>query len=239
MYRMDQATVTGDVVCESCGYRLTGLPIDGRCPECGTPVAESTVDSGRSMTAWETSPSWRTFAATTAACVLRPARFFRGLRSRVIDDAPARRFAARHLALASVLAATAVVGHYDLVLASPLWIVTLVGWFTALGLLATLAAGVSWLAARLTVWEASWRDMRLPAPIVRRGLDYHAAHAPVAAALPLAVVVGYRGMLLVGLDDGGGLAAYVLTLAAVTTLAAIYLFWTYWTAMRNLLHANV
>ena len=33
--------VGDDRVCRKCGYALLGLPFDGRCPECGTPVAAS------------------------------------------------------------------------------------------------------------------------------------------------------------------------------------------------------
>lgn len=30
-----------DIVCSACGYNLRGLLPDGKCPECGTPIAES------------------------------------------------------------------------------------------------------------------------------------------------------------------------------------------------------
>lgn len=30
-----------DVRCISCGYDLSGTPIGGNCPECGTPVAQT------------------------------------------------------------------------------------------------------------------------------------------------------------------------------------------------------
>ena len=33
--------VRDDRTCRTCGYQLIGLPLDGRCPECGTPVAAS------------------------------------------------------------------------------------------------------------------------------------------------------------------------------------------------------
>lgn len=33
--------VTTTARCVSCSYELRGLPVDGRCPECGTPVADS------------------------------------------------------------------------------------------------------------------------------------------------------------------------------------------------------
>ncbi len=34
-------TLTADLICARCGYNLRGLPADGRCPECFTPVARS------------------------------------------------------------------------------------------------------------------------------------------------------------------------------------------------------
>jgi hypothetical protein len=33
--------VTEDMLCVHCGYNVRGLPVDGRCPECGTPVSWS------------------------------------------------------------------------------------------------------------------------------------------------------------------------------------------------------
>ncbi len=37
----DAPAVAADVPCRRCGYNLRGLPTDGRCPECGTPVGLS------------------------------------------------------------------------------------------------------------------------------------------------------------------------------------------------------
>jgi hypothetical protein len=34
----DPAAVTNDTPCRKCGYNLRGLAVNGRCPECGTPV---------------------------------------------------------------------------------------------------------------------------------------------------------------------------------------------------------
>jgi len=36
-----QGNVQADITCRKCGYNLRGLPVDGRCPECGTPVGVS------------------------------------------------------------------------------------------------------------------------------------------------------------------------------------------------------
>jgi hypothetical protein len=33
--------IAEEIACRSCGYALRGLPLNGACPECGTPVAKS------------------------------------------------------------------------------------------------------------------------------------------------------------------------------------------------------
>jgi len=38
--------------CEDCGYLLLGLPLDTRCPECGTPVADSLPAGRRKPLDW-------------------------------------------------------------------------------------------------------------------------------------------------------------------------------------------
>lgn len=40
-------------MCRACGYNLTGLPPDGRCPECGRPVADSIGPDASPGPAWE------------------------------------------------------------------------------------------------------------------------------------------------------------------------------------------
>jgi hypothetical protein len=38
--------------CEACGYNLTMMALEGRCPECGTPVIESLGAENRAGSAW-------------------------------------------------------------------------------------------------------------------------------------------------------------------------------------------
>src|SRR5260221_5482296 len=48
------------------------------------------------------------------------------------------------------------------------------------------------VAATLTSWEAGYRGLRLPLPVVLRGLDYHAAHYLPVGLIGAGTVVGYH-----------------------------------------------
>ena len=252
----DPATLDGeaDVLCESCGYRLNGLPDDGNCPECGEPVSLSTTASPRVASAWEASPSASSFAGTSARVVFGPTEFFRTLRTRVDAEADRRskQFSRLHLAIAALLAGLAVQQHGAAVSAS--WgqgvladfgrLPGVVIWLIV-GLISFFAfIGVKALAARLTAWEANYRGLRLPKTVVRRGMDYHAASLPVVIALVLAVVLVFRACLVAGWIEEPAtylqaIYAYLGTLAGVCVAGAVYLFWTYWIGMKNMLYANV
>ncbi len=80
--------------CERCGYSLTGLPIDGRCPECGEPVAESLPDHRRpSPFAAATSVMGRFRAFFRTAAAVRNSRQFAKTTRVHVDRQEARRFA--------------------------------------------------------------------------------------------------------------------------------------------------
>jgi len=51
-----------DPWCEVCGYNLTGADPNGRCPECGKPIAESLAAGARPPTPWESRPSFLNFS---------------------------------------------------------------------------------------------------------------------------------------------------------------------------------
>ena len=233
-----------DVLCEHCGYTLNGLPPDGRCPECGQPVAESLQHSGRGLTAWESDGK---FWATTTRVVLRPSDFYRHLQTRVEEryEKAAGQFAFCHWLAAAFLSAMAAFIHYffpefgsgglDRVVSLIATVGIVLATFTGLGLI----FATTLLAAWLTTWEAGWRGYRLPRAVVLRGLHYHAAHlVPVAAAF-LLVTGGYRLLVGLGVLDYTSLVAYLIVLSAVVVVGLLYLFWTYWIGMKNMLYANV
>jgi hypothetical protein len=193
---------------------------------------------------WETH---RRFWATTRQVIFQTTQFYRTLKTRVEPQQhrAAYLFALRHWFLAGLLLAIASGLHYSLtqiptqaagaeqrLLLHLLWILLVTG------VAAFATMGVTHLAAWLTAWEARWRGLRLPQAVVLRGMCYHSAQLlPVAATLLLIVAVN-RILWTVGFAGYESLIAYLVILSAAAVLGAIYLFWTYWIGMRNMLFAN-
>jgi hypothetical protein len=95
-------------------------------------------------------------------------------------------------------------------------------------------------AARLTNWEATYRGLRLPVPVVRRGLAFHAAHYLPVAIVALVTTAAYQ--IALHLHQMYWLIhwkIYLGVLCAEVILGAAYLFNTYWIAMRNMMYANL
>lgn len=44
---VDRAIPSNRPYCHECGYELTGLPVNGTCPECGTPFQRTSVNDQR------------------------------------------------------------------------------------------------------------------------------------------------------------------------------------------------
>lgn len=75
-----------ELLCESCGYAIAGLPESGNCPECGTPILQS-LPEARTGSAWQTWTHARTPAplaawlSTSWRTVRHPGASFRTLRA--------------------------------------------------------------------------------------------------------------------------------------------------------------
>lgn len=243
MTRAASIPAESDVLCEHCGYVLNGLPPGSNCPECGKPAADS--DPGlRTPTAWERtaaegSSAVAGFFATSAAVLFRPTRFYRTLATRT-DTRRAAAFGQVYWVLSSLLLALAAYGHAEWFIfgdvrrpLDPLiWLMLAVATYGFIVL-------TNLLAARLTHWEASFRGLRLTLPVVRRGLYFHAVHYLPVAAVAAATVLAYASCIRHGnVDPVRTTTYYLYTLCGEVVLAAVYLFMTYWTAMRNTMYAN-
>ncbi|MDQ3440913.1 MAG: hypothetical protein M3478_11250 [Planctomycetota bacterium] len=230
-----------DLLCEACGYTLNGLPEDSNCPECGKPIAESArVHRTRPLWEREHAGFLRRFFSTTLDVLFRPTRFYRTLATRgSVRDA--RTFAMLHMLVTALLVSRAIVGHSRWVswafsgTAATLWRA-----FVGLSMPLTFAALmlITLLAARLTAWEAAYRGLRMPRDVVLRGLYYHAAHYVPVAAIACMTVVGYRYMVDREITTLVTLPTYLYVLSGEVILGALYLFWTYWIGMRNMMYAN-
>ena len=69
--------------CEACGYNLTGIPLEGRCPECGDPIASSLGAGARPGPPWQhrrTIGAWRAWRSSLTGALTRPTWFGRQLR---------------------------------------------------------------------------------------------------------------------------------------------------------------
>jgi rRNA maturation protein Nop10 len=68
--------------CENCGYNLTGITLDGRCPECGESAVLSLGPDVRAATPWQRHRPlgrWRALLRCSAEAGRRPASFGRQL----------------------------------------------------------------------------------------------------------------------------------------------------------------
>jgi hypothetical protein len=248
MSRAENVPRESDILCEGCGYVLNGLPAAGRCPECGKLSAESAATL-RTPPAWELGRGNRitSFFRITLACIFRPTMFFRSINV-TSAGRDSRLFARIHWLIASVLFGACGWLHADLMgglgplqLVAPAMERKLFLLSFPVFVLATylFLFAMNSIAARLTTFEATYRGIRLPRPVVLRALHYHAAHYLPVGLLGIATVGGFK-LFLLGWPLKAWLfeIAYLYVLCGAVVLSAVYLFKTYWVAMRNLMYAN-
>jgi len=87
-----RSTWSEDPTCQTCAYILTGVGMEGRCPECGQPVRDSLGSGARPGTVWQTRrrDGWFSAALKTFwAATVRAYRFGRAMR--LGGDDPAHR----------------------------------------------------------------------------------------------------------------------------------------------------
>ncbi len=92
-------------LCQVCGYTLTGMPVDGRCPECGEPVRRSEGPDVRPGAPWQHRRRLgrlRAWWRCTADANFRPERFGRQIASSA-DPVHHRRFLLCHILVLFVL----------------------------------------------------------------------------------------------------------------------------------------
>jgi hypothetical protein len=239
------------LLCEKCGYIINGIPTDSLCPECASPIADS-LPENRRPPLWEQSDGSASghFWATTAQIIFQPSKFYRSITSRG-DLRSSAKFARWHYAITSLLFGGTAFMHggwawgYRLLNASPRDAIRMrffIGIFLGIPLCLITAylliVVTTNIASRLTAWEAAYRGLRLPRPVVQRALHYHSAHYLPVALVAFFTVFGFLVIIKNFPDIERHAVNYLYILCAEVILAAAYLFMTYWTGMRNLMYAN-
>ena len=226
------------LLCETCGYNLSGIPRNGNCPECGTPIAES-IGTHRHLSQFEQNPRVGTLLHDLFLTLAHPKQFYRTLVTRT-ETVASRHFAWVNVLLASMLVAAAVAGHFEWAVADvlPVSMSGMVAYLVAVPAVFLCFQGIARLATWLSAIEAKYWGMRLPHQVVRRAMLFHRAHYLPVGIVAAVVVCGYQLLLHARVLDRTYDTFYLYALSGTVIISAIYLFQTYWIAMRAMMYAN-
>ncbi len=159
------------------------------------------------------------------------------------DDARRSKwFAVLFLAFAALFGTKTIVYHYmaTLILSvpppwlPPVWALM----FLVPPVLFAAWYGVLELVIYLTATEGRYWGLRMPRGIVRRAIHYWTPHATAASIVLSCVPLTYLIMLAISPQAGMYMAEYLYVLSTAVVLAAIYLFKTYWIAMKAIMYGN-
>ncbi|MGN6368548.1 MAG: hypothetical protein ACTHN5_09830 [Phycisphaerae bacterium] len=109
-----------DPWCELCGYNLTGINPETRCPECGKSIAESLSPHTRPPTPWESRPSLFNLSAVRgqlSQIIRQPRQLFFSMPT-LTGQRPAQRWLIASVSLVGLLA-TAILPAYNLLCNPP------------------------------------------------------------------------------------------------------------------------
>jgi hypothetical protein len=109
------STIARPPMCAGCGYNLTTMALENRCPECGSAVLDSIGAKVQPGTPWE-QPYWATGAIgawndTTVEAVMRPERLGRAIRLSQ-ERAAHHSFLAIHFPCVFLIAVVALLIHF-------------------------------------------------------------------------------------------------------------------------------
>lgn len=231
--------------CESCGYDLTHIPANDSCTECGASLRMSLDASAKRYgSAWENTPSMRTWFTTSFRVLFHTREFYGRLHART-DDRSAMVFAWRHLALIGF--ASALVMFLPLWLSQYLTIQQCVFDAVTFGLLSLMLAWFALHGACTLVlfwWVARGSTLRLY--LTRKIYAYETAYLAQVSLFFVVLLVSLQispRWITNALGRDFFAKAFSMSAESVVTISAIAVFtgiwqWRITVAIRNLRWAN-